>query len=82
MSATSFTFEWFFLGASVAAQETPAPAAGGAADRVAALKQGMQEGLAKIRQYEWIETTIISLKGEAKGVNKDGGKDNDKEGSS
>jgi hypothetical protein len=50
--------------AAVAAQQ---PAlAGGAPDRVAAFKQSTQEGLARIRQYEWVETTIISLKGEEK----------------
>ena len=38
----------------------------GAQDSVAALKQSMQQGQAKIRQYEWVETTIISLKGEEK----------------
>src|SRR3954462_6459012 len=36
------------------------------ADQVSALKQSLQQGLAKARQYEWIETTIISLKGEEK----------------
>ena len=36
------------------------------ADQVAALKQSLQQGLAKARQYEWIETTVISLKGEEK----------------
>jgi hypothetical protein len=35
-------------------------------ERVAALKLSMQESQAKLRQYEWIETTIISLKGEEK----------------
>jgi hypothetical protein len=35
-------------------------------ERVAALKQSMQESQAKLRQYEWTETTIISLKGEEK----------------
>ena len=35
-------------------------------DRVAALKASIQEGLGKARQYEWVETTIISLKGEEK----------------
>jgi hypothetical protein len=40
--------------------------AGGAQDHVAALKQSMQEGQARLRQYEWIETTIISVKGEEK----------------
>ena len=43
------------------AQQPPAPA-----DRVAALKQTMQQGLGLARKYEWIETTIISLKGEEK----------------
>jgi hypothetical protein len=36
-------------------------------ERVAALKQSMQESQTKLRQYEWVETTIISLKGEEKG---------------
>lgn len=56
------------LGAAVGlhAQQPPAQAAGGTPDRVAALKQSMQQGLAKIRQYEWIETTVISMKGEEK----------------
>jgi hypothetical protein len=55
------------IGAAVHAQQAPAKAEGGGSqDRVAALKQSMQEGLARIRQYEWIETTIISLKGEEK----------------
>ena len=35
-------------------------------ERVSALKQSMQESQAKLRQYEWTETTIISLKGEEK----------------
>lgn len=34
--------------------------------RVAALKQNLAESQKRIRQYEWIETTIISLKGEEK----------------
>jgi len=55
------------LGASFAAlsvetqQPGPSPQ-----ERVAALKQSIQESQAKLRQYEWIETTIISLKGEEK----------------
>ena len=57
----------FVMVASLQAQQPPAQAAGGGAqDQVAALKQSMQQGLAKIRQYEWVETTIISLKGEEK----------------
>ena len=33
---------------------------------VAALKQNMAESQKRLRQYEWIETTAISLKGEEK----------------
>ena len=55
------------IGVGLQAQQPPAQAAaGGAQDKVAALKQSMQQGLAKARQYEWVETTIISLKGEEK----------------
>lgn len=53
------------MGAFVHAQQPPA-AAGGKADAVTALKQSLQQGLAKARNYEWVETTIISLKGEEK----------------
>jgi len=45
-----------------AAQVAPTPE-----QRVAALKQSLQDSQAKLRGYEWIETTIISLKGEEKG---------------
>jgi hypothetical protein len=34
--------------------------------RVAALKQSLQESQQRLRKLEWIETTIISLKGEEK----------------
>jgi hypothetical protein len=55
------------MATSLQAQQPTAQAAGGSAqDQVAALKQTMQQGLAKIRQYEWAETTVISLKGEEK----------------
>ena len=57
------------LGISVGLQAQQPPtqaAAGGAQDKVAALKQSMQQGLAMARQSEWVETTIISLKGEEK----------------
>jgi len=53
------------IGAIVHAQQAPAAGAG-KADGVAALKQSLQQGLAKARNYEWVETTIISLKGEEK----------------
>ncbi len=55
------------LGTGVLLHAQQAPAAGaGKADAVAALKQSLQQGLAKARGYEWVETTIISLKGEEK----------------
>lgn len=54
--------------AAAATVRTAAPQAqaGGAQDQVAAVKQSLQLGLARIRNYEWMETTIISLKGEEK----------------
>ena len=53
-------------GAVLLAQQAAGPAgAAGGQDQVAALK-ALQEGLKKIRQYEWVETTVISLKGEEK----------------
>jgi len=43
------------------------PAAGGAPpDPAAALKQSIGEGTKKLAQYEWVETTVIKLKGEEK----------------
>jgi len=42
-------------------QATPTPQ-----ERVAALKQSLAESQKAIRRYEWIETTVISLKGEEK----------------
>ncbi len=35
-------------------------------DRLAALKKSLQDSQTRIRGYEWVETTIISLKGEEK----------------
>jgi hypothetical protein len=35
-------------------------------DRIAALKQSLQQNQQRLRGYEWVETTIISLKGEEK----------------
>ena len=54
---------------AVGLRAPPPPAqAGGEAkqDHVAALKQSLQDGKTKIRQYEWTETTIVSMKGEEK----------------
>ena len=46
--------------------QQPAPGPAAAKDAVAALKQSLAQGQALIRKYEWVETTIISLKGEEK----------------
>ncbi|HEU4694458.1 MAG TPA: hypothetical protein VFS23_39085 [Vicinamibacterales bacterium] len=55
------------LSASLTARSAETQQTGPSAqERVAALKQSMQESQTKLRQYEWIETTIISLKGEEK----------------
>jgi hypothetical protein len=35
-------------------------------DRVAALKQWLGQSKAQLKQYQWIQTTVISLKGEEK----------------
>ena len=47
--------------ASGAAQGAPTPD-----QMVATLKQNLAESQKRLRQYEWIETTVISLKGEEK----------------
>jgi hypothetical protein len=40
--------------------------AAGAEQHVAALKKSLSDSQARLRQYEWIETSVISLKGEEK----------------
>jgi len=42
-----------------------------AEERVAALKAGMASSAATLRQYEWIETTVVNLKGEDKSTMQD-----------
>ena len=37
-----------------------------ALERVAAIKQSLQESMTALRQYEWVETTIVRVKGEEK----------------
>lgn len=55
------------FGAAVGVRLMAAPqAAPTPQERVAALKQSLQESQAQIRKFEWIETTVISLKGEEK----------------
>lgn len=50
-----------------AQQAAPAqPAAATAQDRIAALKQSLGSSMAALRKYEWIETTVVSMKGEEK----------------
>ena len=46
--------------------QQPAATPGAAEDRVAAIKQSLQQGMAAIRRYQWVETTSISMKGEEK----------------
>jgi hypothetical protein len=55
----------FAFGVTGHAQQ-PSATPGGQQDRVAAFKQSLQQGMAAIRRYQWIETTSISLKGEEK----------------
>lgn len=53
-----------FLALPLAAQQpaaAPAPA-----DHVTAIKQSLGASTAALRQYEWIETTVVSIKGEEK----------------
>jgi hypothetical protein len=42
------------------------PAAAGQTDHAAAVKQSLQQSMAALRQYQWIETTVVSMKGEEK----------------
>jgi hypothetical protein len=51
-----------FGAAPFSAQQGPTPVE----QRVAALKQALQHNQAQLRKYEWVETTIVNLKGEEK----------------
>lgn len=51
------------LASSIALAQEAKPAL---AERVAAVKKAFAESNAKLRQYEWIETTVFNLKGEDK----------------
>jgi hypothetical protein len=51
---------------SLLAAAAMAQSAAGADQVVAALKQNLAESQKRLRQYEWIETTTITLKGEQK----------------
>ena len=52
----------------VRARPPDAPAGAGACppEKVLAARQAFQESQARLRQYEWIETTVVSYKGEQK----------------
>jgi hypothetical protein len=56
------------LGLSVAmlAVAVPPISAQAPDERLAAFKAALEEGLAKQRTYEWIETTVVSVKGDEK----------------
>jgi hypothetical protein len=46
--------------------QPPADKAAAMQERVAALKQSLAENQAALKQYQWTESTVISLKGEVK----------------
>jgi len=48
----------------IVAQQPAAPAGG--TDHVAAIKQSLQKSAAALLQYQWVETTAVSIKGEEK----------------
>jgi hypothetical protein len=51
---------------AAATPEATAPPATTGPDRVAALKQSLASSAAALRKYEWMETTVVSMKGEEK----------------
>jgi len=51
--------------ASPLAGQQPAASAGGT-DHVALIKQSLQKSAVALRQYQWVETTALSVKGEEK----------------
>jgi hypothetical protein len=55
----------FCLARPAAAQQPP-DAAAAKKDHAAAIKDSLQKSMAALRQYEWVETTAVSLKGEEK----------------
>jgi len=52
----------FWLAAPLAAETAPP----GQKDHVAAVKQSLQKSMEALRQYQWVETTVVSRKGEEK----------------
>jgi hypothetical protein len=49
-----------------AAAQQPPDAAAGKKDHAAAVKESLQKSMAALRQYQWVETTVVSMKGEEK----------------
>lgn len=43
-----------------------AASSGNKKDHVAAVKESLQKSMVTLRQYEWVETTAVSMKGEEK----------------
>jgi azurin len=52
------------VASAIVAQQPAAPAGG--TDHVAAVKQSLQISAAALRQYQWVETTAVSIKGDEK----------------
>jgi hypothetical protein len=69
-TSTSFSLTVIFglFSAALAnAQGNDASAAGGGLpERITALKQSLAESQKNLRTYQWLETTVVSLKGEVK----------------
>jgi hypothetical protein len=61
----AIAFVSFCLAQPAAAQE-PTDAAAAKKDHAAAVKESLQKSLAALRQYQWVETTAVSIKGEEK----------------
>ena len=49
-----------------AAAQQPPDAAAPKTDHAAAIKESLQKSMAALRQYQWVETTAVSMKGEEK----------------
>jgi hypothetical protein len=49
-----------------AATSPPPDATAAKKDHAAAVKESLQKSMAALRQYKWVETTIVSMKGEEK----------------
>ena len=49
-----------------ASAQQPPDAAAGKKDHAAAVKESLQRSMAALRQYQWVETTVVSMKGEEK----------------